>query len=164
VTLSGLEARSSAPKEVAFHVDRNSYNPQPLSDDTPRSAHYWADIVQKITTMSDDFGLDSDDDLDNLLAAQADAVNSKRSFTDGDQAAQPPQKRLKALHTANSTSSSNTALANKILKERFGLDAFRLEQEAAITRILDGGSAVVVFPTGGGKSLCYQVCCSNRMY
>lgn len=39
----------------------------------------------------------------------------------------------------------------------FGLKAFRLKQEPAIARILGGGSAVVVFPTGGGKSLCYQI-------
>ena len=39
----------------------------------------------------------------------------------------------------------------------FVLKAFRLKQEPAIARILGGGSAVVVFPTGGGKSLCYQI-------
>jgi len=43
------------------------------------------------------------------------------------------------------------------LKSCFGLQQFRLKQEAAIARLLAGGNAVVVFPTGGGKSLCYQV-------
>ncbi|KAF2424911.1 ATP-dependent DNA helicase [Tothia fuscella] len=47
--------------------------------------------------------------------------------------------------------------AVKILNERFGIPGFRLEQEAVIARLLHGESAVVVFPTGGGKSLCYQV-------
>jgi superfamily II DNA helicase RecQ len=32
-----------------------------------------------------------------------------------------------------------------------------LKQEQVISRILNGGSAAVVFPTGGGKSLCYQI-------
>ena len=47
--------------------------------------------------------------------------------------------------------------ASKILRERFGMEAFRLKQAAAITKILQGASCIVVFPTGGGKSLCYQV-------
>jgi superfamily II DNA helicase RecQ len=54
----------------------------------------------------------------------------------------------------------------KVLNEQFGLSQFRLEQEAVIARILEGGSAVVVFPTGGGKSLCYQVnhCISSNSH
>ncbi|KAA8895753.1 P-loop containing nucleoside triphosphate hydrolase protein [Sphaerosporella brunnea] len=48
-------------------------------------------------------------------------------------------------------------LAKDILKEVWGYTAFRLEQEAAITRLICGGNAAVIFPTGGGKSLVYQV-------
>lgn len=43
------------------------------------------------------------------------------------------------------------------LKEYFGYDAFREGQEAVIQHLLDGKSAAAVFPTGGGKSLCYQL-------
>ncbi|KAH7071057.1 P-loop containing nucleoside triphosphate hydrolase protein [Paraphoma chrysanthemicola] len=107
--------------------------------------------------MSDGFGLSSDDDFDDLLAAEAEAINNKRNLQNGDEASQPLQKRIKSVLATTSTSSPNIVLANRILKERFGLSSFRLEQEAAVTRVLDGGSAVVVFPTGGGKSLCYQV-------
>ncbi len=43
------------------------------------------------------------------------------------------------------------------LKERFGFDGFREGQEAAISRLLEGRSVLAIFPTGGGKSLCYQL-------
>jgi len=48
-------------------------------------------------------------------------------------------------------------LARKLLADKFGYREFRHEQEAAIARLLDGDNALVVFPTGAGKSLCYQV-------
>lgn len=43
------------------------------------------------------------------------------------------------------------------LQNVFGFDAFRPGQEAIITQILKGNSALAVFPTGSGKSLCYQL-------
>ena len=45
----------------------------------------------------------------------------------------------------------------EVLRRVFGFPAFRGLQEAAIRRVLDGGDALVLMPTGGGKSLCYQV-------
>jgi ATP-dependent DNA helicase RecQ len=44
-----------------------------------------------------------------------------------------------------------------VLRERFGFDAFRPGQERVIEALLAGRSALAVFPTGGGKSLCYQL-------
>ncbi|MBB1521080.1 DNA helicase RecQ [Pseudomonas sp. SR9] len=47
--------------------------------------------------------------------------------------------------------------ALRILKDVFGYDAFRGKQAAIIERVAAGGDALVLMPTGGGKSLCFQV-------
>ncbi|MBS7660991.1 DNA helicase RecQ [Pseudomonas lalucatii] len=47
--------------------------------------------------------------------------------------------------------------AQRILKDVFGYDAFRGNQGAIIERVASGGDALVLMPTGGGKSLCFQV-------
>jgi ATP-dependent DNA helicase RecQ len=44
-----------------------------------------------------------------------------------------------------------------VLRDRFGLSSFRPGQQAVIQALLSGSGALAVFPTGGGKSLCYQL-------
>ena len=44
-----------------------------------------------------------------------------------------------------------------ILKDTFGYQNFRFEQSKAINSILDGKDTLTIMPTGGGKSLCYQI-------
>lgn len=43
------------------------------------------------------------------------------------------------------------------LRDHFGHDSFRDGQEAVVRALVEGRSALAVFPTGGGKSLCYQL-------
>lgn len=45
----------------------------------------------------------------------------------------------------------------KVLKEYWGFDAFRPAQEPIVQAVLDGRDTLALLPTGGGKSLCYQV-------
>jgi len=47
--------------------------------------------------------------------------------------------------------------ATTLLRRVFGYDAFRSQQQAIVEHLADGGDALVLMPTGGGKSLCYQI-------
>ncbi len=47
--------------------------------------------------------------------------------------------------------------AHSVLHEVFGYEQFRGPQEAIVQHVIQGGDALVLMPTGGGKSLCYQV-------
>ena len=48
-------------------------------------------------------------------------------------------------------------LPGAILHEVFGYGAFRGAQQAIVEHVVAGGDALVLMPTGGGKSLCYQI-------
>ncbi|WP_216908793.1 DNA helicase RecQ [Synechococcus sp. CCY 0621] len=50
-----------------------------------------------------------------------------------------------------------TANPKQVLRDVFGYDAFRGPQESIVAHVCAGGSALVLMPTGGGKSLCYQI-------
>ena len=52
---------------------------------------------------------------------------------------------------------ADPVLIRRTLKEFFGYDNFKGDQEKIITHLIEGGDAFVLMPTGGGKSLCYQL-------
>lgn len=54
-------------------------------------------------------------------------------------------------------SSFSSAQLHEALQEQFGFDAFKGNQEAIIQSLLEGKDTFVIKPTGGGKSLCYQL-------
>ena len=55
------------------------------------------------------------------------------------------------------THSSHLPVSLSILQEVFGYGAFRGAQEAIVDHLCNSGDALVLMPTGGGKSLCYQI-------
>ena len=63
---------------------------------------------------------------------------------------------IKSRITAVSNSPKDSAL-HKALLENFGFDHFKGNQEAIIKSVLSGNDTFVIKPTGGGKSLCYQL-------
>jgi hypothetical protein len=104
-----------------------------------------------MTTMDDDdFGLDSDDD-DFLVQAAINIENPSLKRRASEDLSSSNKRKAVAIYPERSDA------AVRILKTQFGMEAFRLAQEKVISRLLHGGSAVVVFPTGGGKSLCFQI-------
>jgi DNA topoisomerase-3 len=72
----------------------------------------------------------------------------------------PPSKRTNGASAPTTQSANRTASASPlhaILKQRFHFDAFRPHQQAICQAVTDGRDALVVMPTGAGKSLCYQL-------
>lgn len=126
------------------------------------------------TPPSDD-GLFDNIDADELIRSHQPMKNlQKRSFDDANGQQEMigtnyllPSKRKRKDHESTlwqdtAEDKENIKLARTLLAKKFGHKAFRSEQESAIRRILAGENTLVVFPTGAGKSLCYQVGCWNR--
>ena len=88
----------------------------------------------------EDFGLSSSDEADLLKLAIPPSLPRKRKSEDplnADSKRSRREEQSPALSPAAS-------LARRVLQSRFGMDAFRLKQEEAIARLLEGHSAVVV--------------------
>jgi superfamily II DNA helicase RecQ len=96
----------------------------------------------------DEFGLSSGDEADML--ALADGFEPRKTKRRSSNDSGRPCKR-------SAIQSRSYPSALQAFTKNLKMQAFRLKQEQVILRILDGESAVVVFPIGGGKSLCYQV-------
>ncbi|NQX25999.1 DNA helicase RecQ [Microbacteriaceae bacterium VKM Ac-2854] len=69
-----------------------------------------------------------------------------------------PEGRVPVVtEPAVSTQSTPSERAQRILEKVFGYASFRGEQQQIVEQVIGGGDAVVLMPTGGGKSLCYQI-------
>lgn len=138
----------------------------------------------------DEFGLSSGDEADLLQLAESAETNTngnsrKHARNDSQSATLPPTKTSKISNGTDDSSellkpqsaASTTAKTSKTshetedpsevlelmdwaLQTKFKMSSFRLKQAQAIQRILNGGSAVVVFPTGQlhrGNRACFAI-------
>ena len=99
-----------------------------------------------------DFG----DDVEEIVQMSQVASSAKKPKLE-----HPSQVKLESKSKVNEHGVST--LARSILAENFGYGTFRHEQEGAINAILRGENALAIFPTGAGKSLCYQVFISSTL-
>src|SRR5437762_2167919 len=71
-----------------------------------------------------------------------------------------PTGQKSAAKTKSAASTNSKGLKqnlSKALRENFGFDAFKGPQQEIIESLLNGQDSLVIMPTGGGKSLCYQL-------
>src|SRR6185437_16598420 len=70
------------------------------------------------------------------------------------------KKKLTKKEPLSTAKTSKSIVDPKLLvqlQEHFGFDGFKQEQQAIIQNVLNGKDTFVIMPTGGGKSLCYQL-------
>lgn len=67
------------------------------------------------------------------------------------------EKRLDDAELPGQATMPDLAQARRLLKEVFGFDTFRPFQDQVIASLLAGRDTLAILPTGGGKSLCYQL-------
>lgn len=98
-----------------------------------------------------DFGDVDDEDLLLAEPSSSDSLSLKRA------APSDPDHEVSTKKLKSADDTASVKLAESVLQKVWGFPKFRLKQEQAIARLISGASATVVFPTGGGKSLVYQI-------
>jgi ATP-dependent helicase YprA (DUF1998 family) len=97
---------------------------------------------------------DSDDELTSSALSSFEGSPLKRKRT-GESSL--TEKRARQQPHGPSQDTQREIVLERILKQTFQHDGFRDQQKAAILSALDGNNTLVIFPTGAGKSLCFQV-------
>jgi len=107
---------------------------------------------------SSEFGRDERDERDERGELVGPATRSKKEWKKKGKWKKSNSSSFRGIDPDDTTVYPTTSeLAHKILRKTWGFDEFRPRQEEAISRLIHGGSAVTVFPTGGGKSLVFQI-------
>jgi len=125
----------SSDSAIASTVNLQSHASPDFCDDTPETipSDPYQPRRDQFVTMGDEFEFEDDvfDDFDEHYLAELERSSQQQPDLLG--------------------------LAERILKANFGYEAFRHEQAGVIQSLMAGHNALAVFPTGAGKSLCYQV-------
>ena len=90
----------------------------------------------------------------SVLALRISSVSSPAGSPEHDDAPLPEAERAPA---AGGPAADGARRAAAVLHRVFGFETFRGRQEEVISHVIGGGDALVLMPTGGGKSLCYQI-------
>ena len=111
-----------------------------------------ATVLSLESDTDDEFG---DVDDTDLILAESNTSNIRNNMKRPNKVPEKHSLPVKRLKPSQETDC--VTIAQRILQDTWGFPKFRLKQELAIKRLISRGSAVVIFPTGGGKSLVYQI-------